>query len=460
MAIGGAKRPPMKSLTTVPARVSATTWAGPDSGLPEATCGSPMPPTRTPITLTVFVRPSMCATSWGRTTTGSARVPATWVGDAADPAMRVTRRYPASGADRLRVVQYCETRRQVGRYTATVNLALSKRGDYVVRSAICLARSYESGTPKKLRQVSAEMDVPRTFVSQILGDLARAGLAVSFFGTNGGYCLARPPAEVSVLEVVEAAEGALAPEKCVLGDGPCRWDQVCPLHETWSGGTAALRRVLAATSLADLVERDLEIEAGTYPVPADAHGHLAFTVAVVDSVQVELAAPVVAARLRAGCSWLAPHVEAAGAEGEEILVRVGPGGPSWFGKTVALHLGTPGGTDEALVIPLMWEATGPTGLFPRLEGEIRLTSLDPERSEVSLSGRYHPPLGRAGQALDETVLTHLASATVRSLLRRIARTLEEEPAQRPWRGATRPGPPTTPAGPGKPSTGEPSVSPS
>jgi len=141
-----------------------------------------------------------------------------------------------------------------------VNLALSKRGDYVLRSAIYLARSYESGTPKKLRQVSAEMGVPRTFVSQILGDLARAGLAVSFFGTHGGYCLTRPPAEVSLLEVVESAEGALAPETCVLGDGPCRWESVCPLHETWGTAAAALRTVLAATSLADLVERDLEIE--------------------------------------------------------------------------------------------------------------------------------------------------------------------------------------------------------
>ena len=278
-----------------------------------------------------------------------------------------------------------------------MNLALSKRGDYVLRSAIYLARSYESGTPKKLRQVSAEMGVPRTFVSQILGDLARAGLAVSFFGTHGGYCLTRPPAEVSLLEVVESAEGALAPETCVLGDGPCRWESVCPLHETWGTAAAALRTVLAATSLADLVERDIEIEAGTYPVSGDAHRHHALTVAVADSVQVELAAPAVAARLRAGSSWLVPHLEAAWAEGEEILVRVGPGGPGWFGKTVAVHLGTPEGADEALVIPLTWEATGPSGLFPRLEGELRLSALDPERSEVCLWGGTVPPSAVPGR---------------------------------------------------------------
>jgi Rrf2 family protein len=172
-----------------------------------------------------------------------------------------------------------------------MNLALSKRGDYVVRSAICLARAHGSGEPKKLRQVSAEMGVPRTFVSQILGDLLHAGLAVSFFGKDGGYRLARPPAEVSLLEIVEAGEGTLDPPRCALGWVPCRWEDVCPLHETLGRGRESLRAVLAATSLAELAERDQAIEAGTYPVPADAHRRAARTVPAADTVQVEPEAP-------------------------------------------------------------------------------------------------------------------------------------------------------------------------
>ena len=152
-----------------------------------------------------------------------------------------------------------------------MNLALSKRGDYVVRSAISLARSYGAGRPKKLREVSAEMCVPRTFVSQILGDLVHAGLAVSSFGKMGGYRLARPPAEVSLLEVVEAAEGSLVSSRCAFGDGlPC-WNAVCPLHEIWGEAVASLRSILATTSLECLAQRDRAIEADAYPVPADAH---------------------------------------------------------------------------------------------------------------------------------------------------------------------------------------------
>lgn len=312
-----------------------------------------------------------------------------------------------------------------------MDLKLSKRGDYVVRSAICLARAYDSGSPTKLRQVSADMGVPRTFVSQILGDLVHAGLAVSSFGTAGGYRLAREPHGISLLEVVEAGEGRLLPQGCVLGEGPCRWQEVCPVHDSWNAVGSALEKTLGAMTLAELAETDEAIEAGTYPVPADAHRLAALEVVVSDSIHVELAVSSVAARLRAGASWLVPHLQAASAEGEALRIRVGPGGPAWLGKTVAVHVGAPRSTGDGLSLPLSWEATGPKGLFPRFDGELHLASLDPDRAELHLSGRYRPPLGVAGQMLDEALLAHVARATIRALLRRVARVLEDVPAERP-----------------------------
>lgn len=135
-----------------------------------------------------------------------------------------------------------------------------------------------------------------------------------------------------------------------------------------------------------------------------------------------------AARLQEGGSWLAPHVAAAAADGEAIRLRVGPGGPAWLGKTVAVRLGRPDRARDALRMAIVWEATGASALFPRFEGTLDLADLDPERCELSLSGRYRPPLGRAGQALDDMVLGRVAQATVRSLLRRVAHGLEQAPA--------------------------------
>ncbi len=152
-------------------------------------------------------------------------------------------------------------------------MTLSKRGDYVVRSALALARAWPSDESRKIREVVAQMGVPQTFASQILADLVRAGLARSKAGKDGGYRLSRPPEEISLVEVVEAGEGPLRAERCALGDGPCRWDAVCPLHDTWRAATDALRQVLGATTLADLAARDVAIEEGQSPAPPDSHRH-------------------------------------------------------------------------------------------------------------------------------------------------------------------------------------------
>lgn len=308
-----------------------------------------------------------------------------------------------------------------------MNLTLSKRGDYVVRSAICLAGAYDSGTTKKLREISQEMVIPRTFISQILGDLVKAKLAVSTFGRDGGFRLNRAPGDVTLLEVVEAGEGPLIAERCALGEGPCRWDAVCPLHESWSEATASLRSILAKTTLLEVLERDQAIKSLTYPVPSDTHRIAKHSVRINDSIQVEQAINVVTTRFDQGGSWLSAHAEGAFVDEESILLRVGPGGPGWLEKTVLVRLEPAQRDANGLVtIPIAWEATGFSGLFPRLEGALNLRELDPRRTEMTLVGQYRPPLGRAGFVLDDAVLSHAAHATIRSFLRRVANVFEED----------------------------------
>lgn len=148
------------------------------------------------------------------------------------------------------------TLRQVCEYTFLVDLQFSSRGDYAVRAAICLAGAYESEQMCTLQRVSDETGVPRTFVAQILGDLVRASLALSFPGSHGGYRLARPPDTVSLLEVVEAAEGSLHFAGCVRRDPPCPGRSVCALQETWVEATAVVRDELRTLTLATLTSRE------------------------------------------------------------------------------------------------------------------------------------------------------------------------------------------------------------
>jgi Rrf2 family protein len=102
-----------------------------------------------------------------------------------------------------------------------VDLALTRRGDYAVRAALCLARAGGEAGYVKIREVAATMALPASYTPQVLRLLAEAGLAEARAGRDGGYRLTRPPDEIALLEVVEAAEGAFRLERCILRGGPC-----------------------------------------------------------------------------------------------------------------------------------------------------------------------------------------------------------------------------------------------
>jgi Rrf2 family protein len=303
-----------------------------------------------------------------------------------------------------------------------VNLTLSRRGDYVVRSALALARAYESGAPRKIREVVAEMDIPQTFASQILADLVHAELATSKAGKAGGYRLARPPDQVTVLEIVEAGEGPLRSERCALSDGPCRWDHVCPLHETWGAAAVALRSTLAGTTLADLVARDRALEEGSYALPADSHRHGSAMVDVEDWVQVELGLAEVRDQLRRVETWLPRCVRAGYAEAEQLRLSIDPMGPPWAAPArssiaVLAPNSAPDGRTE-----IVWECGDTRQPASRFEGHLEVSTLDPERSEIHLDGRLRPP-GR-GVGSDVSLVERLSRATVRGSLRQAAKVLE------------------------------------
>ncbi len=133
-----------------------------------------------------------------------------------------------------------------------VDITLTKTGDYAVRSALALASSYAEGRYVTISVVAERMALPKPFTPQVLGLLAKAGIAESKAGRGGGYRLARDPRDISILEVVEAAEGSLINTRCTLRGGPCRRDDRCVVHDTWMAAGEAFRRALAGTTLAEI----------------------------------------------------------------------------------------------------------------------------------------------------------------------------------------------------------------
>jgi Rrf2 family protein len=102
----------------------------------------------------------------------------------------------------------------------------SRRADYAIRAAAALA---EGAGPMKRRELAALTSAPDSVLAQALADLARAGLVIARAGPAGGYRLARPSDEISLLEIVQAAGDLSTPRRCVLADRACG-DDPCALH--------------------------------------------------------------------------------------------------------------------------------------------------------------------------------------------------------------------------------------
>ena len=136
-------------------------------------------------------------------------------------------------------------------------MRITAKVDYAVRAAIELAGA-DRGTPMKGDRIAAAQDIPMKFLENILSELRRAGLVGSRRGTDGGYWLARPPAKVTIADIIRAVEGPLANVQGVRPEALEFSGSAVPLQRMWVCVRASLRSVLEHVTLADLV-------AGTLP---------------------------------------------------------------------------------------------------------------------------------------------------------------------------------------------------
>ena len=134
-----------------------------------------------------------------------------------------------------------------------MRLELTRRGDYAVRASVALAAA-DGGGLLSARRIAAEMRIPPRFLPQVMADLVRAQLVVAQTGRSGGYRLTRSPSEISLLDVIRAAEHENEIRTCILRGGPCDSVGHCDVHEVFSGARNALLQSLSHASLAAVAE--------------------------------------------------------------------------------------------------------------------------------------------------------------------------------------------------------------
>lgn len=134
-------------------------------------------------------------------------------------------------------------------------MELTRKSDYAIRGIVYLA-----GKPIDkiylLSDIAAAVDVPPTFLAKIFQQFSKIGLVKSFRGTGGGFMLGRPPENITLLEVVEAVEGPIIPNRCVVIPSDCERSGICTVHPVWVRVQEEVRRVLSGVTLKDLATKD------------------------------------------------------------------------------------------------------------------------------------------------------------------------------------------------------------
>lgn len=129
---------------------------------------------------------------------------------------------------------------------------LTTTSEHAIRALVCLARLSPDG-PVLLRDLAECAQVPPSYLSKILGALARAGILQATRGVNGGYRLRRPPREIKLLELVETFDGPQREHSCIFSKlHPCSDDDPCPAHADWKKVRTAYLAFLEKKTVADL----------------------------------------------------------------------------------------------------------------------------------------------------------------------------------------------------------------
>jgi len=140
-------------------------------------------------------------------------------------------------------------------------MRLTAKSEYGLLAVIDLACSYGEG-PVSAREIAERREIPPRFLEQLFVALRRGGVVSAVRGAHGGFVLTREPSEISVLEVVEALEGALETSVCDSErSSGCAKSAACAAAPIWAKATAALRDVFATTSLSELAGTQTRMDA-------------------------------------------------------------------------------------------------------------------------------------------------------------------------------------------------------
>jgi len=134
-------------------------------------------------------------------------------------------------------------------------MELTRKGEYAIRGIIYLA-GLRQGEVALISEIAEATGVPQTFLAKIMQSFAKIGLVNSFRGTGGGFVLGRPASRITLREVVEAVEGPIMPNRCLMDDSSCALNRTCLVHPVWRTVQSKVVEILDGVTIEMLAAKD------------------------------------------------------------------------------------------------------------------------------------------------------------------------------------------------------------
>ena len=133
-------------------------------------------------------------------------------------------------------------------------MKLTTRTRYGTRALLDLAM-HSQRKPVQLKEIANRQSISLHYLEHLITPLVAAGIIKSLRGSQGGVLLAKSPKEIRLSDVVELLEGSIAPVECTQSPEVCDRSKFCATRDIWGELAEAIKGVLEATTLQDLVER-------------------------------------------------------------------------------------------------------------------------------------------------------------------------------------------------------------
>lgn len=132
-------------------------------------------------------------------------------------------------------------------------MQITRQADYAIRAVLYISK-LGANQRAATSQIAQEQHIPPSFLAKIISQLSIAGLLQTSRGARGGVMLARDPASITLLDVVEAIDGPIALNECVTDESACTFSPDCPLHPIWCEAQEDLVKRLKTTNFSQFTQ--------------------------------------------------------------------------------------------------------------------------------------------------------------------------------------------------------------